>query len=241
VIVPRLVLVGLLLVSALRLSLGPAPIIAPHAPWPAGLSAEAVALWQRALGLTARNQSPAILVSRYQFEQLQPLRSWQDMERLRDYVEWADRAESVGFDGTDVDADASTGDLILLRLPRAGILAHGGAMRDPIGFTVLPVERDGRQRIPAMQAVSQVPVPTLAPSLTARIVPVIHAVVPRSATIVEIYGEGFSGSRIRAFSEGGEAQVLYAGANQINAAVAALDRVAVEVDGFRSGWCEVRQ
>ncbi|MEN6603949.1 MAG: hypothetical protein ABFD86_16190, partial [Bryobacteraceae bacterium] len=159
----------------------------------------------------------------------------------RDYVEWADRAENVGFDGTDVDADASTGDLILLRLPRAGILARGGAMRDPIGFTVLPVARDGRQRVPAREVVSQVPVPTLAPSLTARLVPVIHAVVPRSATIVEIYGEGFGGTNVRVFSRGGEARVLYAGANQVNAEMAALDRVAVEVDGLRSSWCEVRR
>jgi len=236
-----MILGGLLLVSALRLSIGRDPALAPREPWPRGLSAEAVALWQRALGLTARNPAPAILVSRYQFEHLRPLRSWQDMERLRNYVEWADRAESVGFNGTEVDADASTGDLILLRLPRSRVLVRGGAVRDPIGFTVLPVKRDGRQRIPAVQAVSQVPVPTLALNFPRRLMPVIHAVVPRSMTIVEIYGEGFSGSRIRVFSEDSEAQVLYAGAYQINAAVAALDRVAVEVDGLRSDWCEVRR
>jgi hypothetical protein len=231
----------LVLAAAVRLALVPAPRPTPRAPWPAGLSAQAVELWQRALGLTARNPGPAILVSRYQFEHLQPLRSWQDMERLRDYVEWADRAESVGFDGTRVDADASTGDLILLRLPRTSISARGAAMRDPIGFAVLPVARNGRQRIPAMEVVSQVPVPTLPPNLTTRLVPVIRAVVVRSTDIVEVYGEGFAGAAVRAFSSLGEARVVYAGANQLNVVVASLDRVAVEIDGFRSDWYEVRR
>jgi hypothetical protein len=239
--VTRLALLVLVLAAAVQLSFGPAPNFAPRTPWPAGLSAEAVELWQRALGLAARNSRPAILVSRYQFEHLQPLRSWQDMERLRDYVEWADRAESVGFDGTHVDADVSTGDLILLRLPRASIFAPGVAMRDPAGFTVLPVARNGRQRIPAMEVVSQVPVPTLPPNLPSRTVPVIRAVVARSTTIVEVYGEGFAGSTVRAFSNHGEARVVYAAANQINVVVSSLDRVAVDIDGFRSDWREVRR
>lgn len=237
----RFALAALLLAAAARLSLGPAPQVAPRAPWPPGLSAEAVQLWQRAIGLTARNQAPAVIVSRYQFEHLQPLRSWQDLERLRDYAEWADRAESVGFDGAEVDADVSTGDLILLRLPRTSILARGAAMRDPIGFTVLSVARDGRQHIRAAEVISQIPFPTLAPNLTTRPLPIIRAAVARSSTIVELYGEGFAGSAIRAFSNGGPARVVYAGANQINLVVSALDRVAVEIDGFRSDWCEVRR
>jgi hypothetical protein len=237
----RYALVALTLAAAVRLALTPAPNVAPRAPWPPGLSAEAVQLWQRALGLTARNPAPAILVSRYQFEHLQPLRSWQDIERLRDYVAWADRAERVGFDGTEVDADVSTGDLILLRLPRTGIFARGAAMRDPIGFAVLSTPRNGRQRIPVATVVAQVPFPTLAPNLATRTLPVIGAAVARSNTIVEVYGAGFAGSAIRAFSNGGEARVVYAGANQINLEVSALDRVAVEIDGFRSGWCEVRR
>ncbi len=236
----RFALAALLLAAAARLSLGPAPHVAPRSPWPPGLSAEAVQLWQRAMGLTARNPAPAVIVSRYQFEYLQPLRSWQDLERLRDYVDWADRAESVGFDGTEVDADVSTADLVLLRLPRASILAPGGAARDPIGFTVLPVARNGRQRIRAEEVVSQVPFPTLAPNLTTRRLPLIRAAVARSSTIVELYGEGFAGTVVRAFSNGGPARVIYAGANQINLEVSALDRVAVEVDGYRSDWCEVR-
>lgn len=236
----RLLLLALVLAAAVRLSLVPAPRPASRAPWPAGLSAEAVELWQRALGVAARNSGPAILVSRYQFEHLRPLRSWQDMERLREYVEWADRAESVGFDGTRVDADVSIGDLILLRLPRTSVSARA-AMRDPVGFAVLPVARDGRQRIPATEVVSQVPVPTLPPNLTTRLVPVIRAVVVRSTDIVEVYGEGFAGAAVRAFSSLGEARVVYAGANQINAVVASLDRVAVEIDGFRSDWREVRR
>jgi hypothetical protein len=231
----------MVLAAAVRLSLAPVPRPAPRAPWPAGLSAEAMELWQRALGLTTRNPGPAILVSRYQFEHLRPLRSWQDMERLREYVEWADRAESVGFDGTRVDADVSTGDLILLRLPRTSISARGAAMCDPIGFAVLPVARNGRQRIPAMEVVSQVPVPTLPPNLTTRLVPVIRAVVVRSTDIVEVYGEGFAGAAVRAFSSLGEARVVHAGANQINVVVASLDRVAVDIDGFRSDWYEVRR
>jgi hypothetical protein len=235
----RFVLVALLLAAAAWLSRSPAPNVVPRASWPPGLSAEAVQLWQRAIGLTARNQAPAIIVSRYQFEHLQPLRSWQDLERLRDYVEWADRAESVGFDGIEVDADASTGDLILLRLPRAGILAPSGAARDPIGFTVLSVAHDGRQHIRAAEMISQVPFPTLAPNLTTRPLPIIRAAVARSSTIVELYGEGFNGAAIRAFSNGGPARVVYAGANQINVVVSVLDRVAVEIDGFRSDWCEV--
>jgi hypothetical protein len=237
----RFVLAAVPLATAAWLSLGPVPNFAPRAPWPPGLSAEAVQLWQRALGLTARNQAPAILVSRFQFEHLQPLRSWQDLERLRDYVDWADRAESVGFDGTEVDADASTSDVILLRLPRASIHASGAATRDPIGFTVLSVARDGRQRIRAAEMISQVPFPALAPNLTTRTLPIIRAAVARSSTIVELYGEGFHGTAIRAFSNGGQARVVYAGSNQINVVVSTLDRVAVEIDGFRSDWCEVRR
>jgi hypothetical protein len=238
----RFVLAALLLAAAAWLSLGPVPNVVPRAPWPPNLSAEAVQLWQRALGLTARNQAPALIVSRFQFEHLKPLRSWQDLERLRAYVEWADRAENVGFDGIEVDADASTSDLILLRLPRTTILARGGtAMRDPIGFTVLSVARDGRQRIPSAEMISQVPFPTLAPNLTTRTLPIIRAAVARSSTIVELYGEGFNGTAIRAFSNGGPARVVYAGANQINVVVSARDRVAVEIDGLRSDWCEVRR
>ena len=237
----RFTLAALLLAAAAWLSLGPVPNVVPRAPWPQNLSAEAVQLWQRALGLTARSQAPALIVSRYQFEHLQPLRSWQDMERLRDYVEWADHAESVGFDGAAVDADVSTEDLVLLRLPRTSILARGGATRDPIGFTVLSVARDGRQRILIAQVISQVPFPTIAPNLPTRPLPIIRAAVARSSTIVELYGEGFNGTAVRAFSNGGPARVVYAGANQINLVVSALDRVAVEIDGVRSDWCEVRR
>jgi len=230
---------ALLFGAALWLSSSPAPGYQPLPPWPPGLMAEAVSLWQRALGLTARNPAPAILVSRYQFEHLRPLRSWQDLERLREYVEWADRAEGVGFSGLEIDADTAPGDLILLRLPRTSVLAGGTLMADPAGFAVLAPPRSGRQRIPVAQVVSQVPLPTLPPGFPVRPVPVIRAVVVRSADIVDVYGEAFAGSRVLAFSSGGQARVLYAGPNQINLQVESLDRVAIEVDGLRSDWCEV--
>lgn len=237
----RVAMITVLLAVAVYLSRNTAPVVTPTAPpWPPGLPEEAVALWRRALGITARNPAPAILVSRYQFERLRPLRSWQDMERLRDYVEWADRTESVGFSETGVDADVSAGDLVLLRRPRSSITTSAAAMRDPVGFTVLAAPRPGRQRIPVVKVVSQVPAPAIAYGLTTRLLPAIRGVVARSKTIVEIYGVGFSGSSIQVFSKDGEARVVYAGANQVNAVVAALDRVAVEVDGYRSDWHEVR-
>ena len=208
---------------------------------PPNLSEEAVWLWNRALGITARNPSQVILVSRFRFERLRPLRSWQDLERLREYVEWADRAEGFGFSGDNVVADVSRYDLILLRWPASSLRTKGKLVRDPIGFAVLDPGREGRVEIPVTALVTQARAPELPPNLPVRAVPAIRGVVARTADIIEIYGENLSGREVYVETPAGRGNILYVSPNQINARVPSRERVAVSVDGIRSDWAEVRR
>jgi hypothetical protein len=221
------------LLLAVAASIALALLLSRAAPAPA--SSESAYWWSRALG--AR---PA-LVSRYQFQYLKPLRSWQDIERLRDYVAWADRPESAGLHGPSLDADVSEYDLILLRIPAFAVQAPVRILRDPLGFAVLDPGRTGRLRIPIAVFATQVRGPLLSPRLPPGPVPSISGAVAASANIVEIYGVGFSGTPLRVVTPRGPAAVLYAGPGQINACVDVADRVAVEVGGILSEWAEVRR
>ena len=228
---PLLATAGSLTLALLLSRATPAPPAAPAAP----SSAEAAYWWSRALG------SRPSLVSRHQFHYLKPLRSWQDLERLREYVAWADRPESAGLGGASLVADVSQYDLILLRIPTLAIQTPVRVLRDPLGFAVLDPGRAGRFQIPITVFVTQIRAPVLPPSLPHDPVPSISGAVATSPTVVEIYGVGFSGASLRVLTPRGAASVLYLGANQINARVDIPDRVAVEVGGILSDWTEVRR
>jgi hypothetical protein len=208
---------------------------------PIRMSPEASYWWNRALGKSARNAGPAILVSRFRFQRLRPLKSWQDVPGLRDYVEWADRAEAAGFRDGAVIANISVNDMILLRMPAASVECAVPVYRDPIGFAVLDPGRAGWVRIPVTLLVAQAPVPALAPGLPVQPVPVLQAVVAADGVTVVAYGDALMGSRVRIFSRAGEGAVLYDSPSQINGRVRSLDQVSVEVDGIRSEWAEVRR
>jgi len=223
------------------------------------LSEETRYWWARAVGSTARNPAKALIVSRQQFEQLRALRSWQDLAALRRYVEWSDRAEAAGFNGSEVLADVSSNDLVLLRVPFGSVTASVKTMRDPIGYTVLdPAAATGKIACPARApapagqpagarriclriAAPSAPIPDLPPGLPAAPVPMIDAAVPEGAQVVAIYGAQLAGRRVRVFSRKGEGEILYSAANQVNARVPSIDEVLVEVDGMRSEWTEVRK
>ncbi len=113
------------------------------------LSEESRYWWARAVGTTARNPAHALVVSRHQFENLRALRSWQDLSALRDYVEWADRAEAAGVSDSQVIADVSTNDLVLLRVPFNSVTASVKVLRDPIGYAVLDPRGEGSLACPA--------------------------------------------------------------------------------------------
>ena len=203
------------------------------------LSDEAAYWWARAVGEKARNPSKAILVSRFRFQRLRQFRSWQDLQALRDYVEWADRPEAADFQDNEVVADVSANDLILVRLPAAGVKASVPIYRDPIGYAVLDPGRSGRVRISLTMPAVQGTIPALPADLPLGPVPLINAAVRSGPSIVTLYGEALSGRKVKVYSRRGEGEVLYSSPNQINAKVPSLDRVSVEVDGLRSDWVEV--
>ncbi len=197
--------------------------------------------WSRALGTRAHNHAPAIIVSRFRFQHLRPLRSWQDVPGLRDYIEWADRPEAAGFRSGFVTANVSANDLILLRLPAAAVESPAPVYRDPIGYAVLDPGRAGWVRIPVTLLVVQSPVPVLPPGLPVKPVPVLEAAVAAGDSTVVVYGDSLKGDRVRIYSRLGEGKVLYDSPFQINARVRSLDQVSVEVDGVRSDWIEVQR
>lgn len=204
------------------------------------LSKQAAYWWARALGNKARNPAKAILVSRVGFRRLRSFRSWQDMGALRDYVEWADRAEAVGFRQNVVIADVGIYDLILLRVPAASVKAPVPVYRDPIGYAVLQPPRIGRVRIPVTLSASPAPVPAFRTDLPVNPIPLISAAV-RDGELVSIFGEALSGRVIKVFSRRGAGEVLYASPTQVNVRVPSIDEVSIEVDGLRSDWSEVRR
>jgi hypothetical protein len=197
--------------------------------------------WARALGRNAHNPATAILVSRFRFERLRPLKSWHDEAALRDYVEWADRPEAAGFRNGVVTAKVSANDLILLRVPAAKIETAAHLYRDPIGFAVLDPGRTGWVRIPVTLLVAQTPVPTLPPGLPSKPVPALEAAVAAGDHTVVVYGRGLKGESVKVYSRAGAGQVVYDSALQLNARVPSLDEVAVEVNGMRSDWIEVQR
>lgn len=205
------------------------------------VSEEAAYWWARAIGVKSRNRAPALLVSRAQFARLRPFRSWQDLGALRDYVQWADRPEAAGFTGDELVADVSGNDLILLRVPALAVKASVPVKSDPLGYAVLDPGRTGLVRIRVALSPAKQPVPDLPDDLPPASVPLITAAVRASPSLVTIYGEALAGKHVKVFTRKGPAEVLYAGANQINAKVRSIDEVAVEVDGLRSDWAEVQQ
>lgn len=204
------------------------------------LPPEARYWWERAVGTTARNPAQALIVSRRQFQRLRALRSWQDFSALRDYVEWADRAEAAGFDGREVVTDVSANDLVLLRVPYASVRASVKVRRDPLGYAVLDPGRVGAARILVTITPSRASIPDLPAGLPSAPVPMINMAV-REGSIVAVYGQALAGRRVRVFSRQGEGQIVYSAPNQINARVPSVDGVMVEVDGMRSDWAEVQR
>ncbi len=156
-------------------------------------------------------------------------------------MDWADRPESAGYDGKEVVADVSANDLILLRVPAAGVKAAAPVRSDPIGFAVLDPGRTGRVRIPVTIIPGRGSVPALPRNLPAAPIPVINAVVHSGKNHVVIYGAWFAGRKVRVLSRGGEGRLIHVSANQVNAVVPSVDQVAVEVDGLRSDWAEVQR
>jgi hypothetical protein len=221
------------------------------------LSEEPRYLWARAIGTTARNPARAVIVSRHQFERLHPLRTWQDLSALRDYVEWADRAEAAGFNGSEVLASVSTNDLVLLRVPFSSVSASVKVLRDPIGYAVLdPAAETGKVACPAPAPSNQpagvkriclklssspASVPDLPAALPLTPVPMIDAAVKEGPQVVAVYGAFLSGSRVRVFSRQGEGEVLYRSPGQVNAKLPSIDEICVEVDGMKSEWTEVEK
>lgn len=227
---------------ALAASIAAALLVGPRSPAPPSAPPAATReleyWWARAVGAQVHNPSPAVLVSRFRFERLEPLRGLDDLARLRAYVEWADRPEAAAFHHGVLEADVSANDLILLRLPSAAVRAPVPVSRDPIGYAVLDPRRTGRVRIPITLLAVQTAVPALPPAPPR---PTVHAAVAAASSTVVIYGEALGGGRIRVFSRKGEGRVLYAGPHQVNASVPSLDAVRIESGGFSSPWVEVRR
>lgn len=231
-----------------------APQFTTQIPGTSGLplvSEEAAYWWSRALGVTARNPSRAILVSRWRFARLRPFRSWQDFGALRAYVEFADRPEAVGLRDNIVTANVSRSDLILLRIPAARVKApvnqSAGVGRvpvvvraDPIGYAVLDPRRTGPVRITLQLRPNGAHVPALSLALPVAPVPFVEAALREGASVVVLYGLALTGRRIRVFSRRGEGTVLYSSYAQLNSRLPSLDEVAVEIDGLRSDWTPVQ-
>ena len=207
---------------------------------PDGLPAEIAELWKRAVGARARNRSAALLVSRSGFARLRAFRSWQDLAALRDYLDWADRPEAVGLDGSTITAHVSANDLILLRLPAEAVRASVRVLRDPIGYAVIDPPGAGWVRIDVEHSATAARVPDFPADFPTRAVPVIDAAVLAAPDIVTLYGDALEGKQVKVIAGSAEGELLYVSRKQINARVpAGSRRVAVEVDGMRSDWAEV--
>jgi hypothetical protein len=187
----------------------------------------------------------AVVVSRHQFQRLRRIRTREDVGRLREYVRWARRPVEAAFTGTEVTADVSEYDLILLRVPAEKVEAEAPVFRDAMGWAVIdPGIREwaGRVRLQVQvrEGAAREPVGVVVQKLPGRRPPHVSGAVRASGTIVEIYGEDLEGvGGVRVESRGGEARVLYRSARQINVDVRSVDEVRVVADGIGSDWVRV--
>jgi hypothetical protein len=209
-----------------------------------------------------RHTGSAVLVSRYQFSNLAPLRSFYDRPGLAAYVEWANRPEGAGFRWVsgreaEVRADLGPDDMVLVRQNAAGWTASVEGQpvathADPIGYLVLDPRRTGpvtiRLHTPWRAGPDFVLPEHAVPVLTSGgIVDAERHTPPPFApgTVVTLYGSGLGETGVtRVLAGGRSAEVSYANEGQVNARLpgdlpAGAVEVVVEVNGVRSNGLTV--
>jgi hypothetical protein len=192
-----------------------------------------------------RNPSPAVLVSRYQWQRLPRFRSLHDRRALAAYVQWANRPEAAGFRWVsrrraEVRADLGPDDMILVRRYAAGWTASVTTHQDPIGYLLLDPAETGWVTITLTAPVFE-PQPA---ALPAHPVPEINpgGIVRLPDRIVTIYGHNLAGpaGATRVLLDGRPAEVLWAGEHQLNVRLpASTGRLVVDYGGSRTDPVEL--
>jgi hypothetical protein len=236
-------------VSSQGTSVATVGVPAPSIPLDAGLSPRLRSLWQRALGEGTKSPSPAVIVSKEQWDNLPPLRGWRDEKFLVAYLDWADRPEAAGFteeqSAATIFADTGKHDWVLLRRPFGQFQCDAINRADPLGFTLIKPS-PGWNRI----RLTPSPKPGALEAFQARFAELSIKPIPdiglvqlvssaSNGNVITIYGTGFEGGKIEVVSESGAGEILYASPTQINARVPSLTRVRVAVDGESTIWMPI--
>lgn len=207
---------------------------------PEQLPGDALCLWRRALAFEALCPEPAVVVSRFQFYNLRPVRFWADLERLYEYVEWADRPEAASWDGRILRAELATTELVLLRWPCRDLHSGVPLRSDPIGFGIFEPPDAGFYVIPVEAQPVNTLLPSVPPDLLLFSQPQISGVRVLSGGVAEVYGIFGAAQQVEVITEKGKAYVLYASSSQINVQLPGpAKQIRVVIDGKSSDWFEL--